>query len=115
MSEEFSLSSSVASDEPEPVPVEPSPADTTDDAIRALVVRLARPHSSGGDVIERAAILADGADFTAVMAWISAHDGEPEQLAAAPSRGLHGGRLDRSGGSTSSTPLRFVLPAGALR
>ena len=29
-------------------------------------------------MIERAAILADGADFTAVMDWISAHDGEPE-------------------------------------
>ena len=27
-----------------------------DDAIRAVVVRLSRPHASGGDVIERAAI-----------------------------------------------------------
>jgi hypothetical protein len=34
-----------------------------DDPILALVKRLARPHASGGTVIERAAILADGADF----------------------------------------------------
>jgi hypothetical protein len=33
-----------------------------DDAIRAVVVRLSRPHGSGGDVIERATILAEGRD-----------------------------------------------------
>ena len=44
-----------------------------DDTIRALVTRLARPHSSGGDVIERASILAEGADFSEVMAWVIAH------------------------------------------
>jgi hypothetical protein len=33
-----------------------------DDAIRTLVTRLSRPHASGGAVIERAAILAEGAD-----------------------------------------------------
>ena len=32
-----------------------------DDEVRALVTRLARPHSSGGDVIERSVILAEGA------------------------------------------------------
>jgi len=35
--------------------------------INALVTRLSRPHPSGGVVIERAAILAAGADFPAVM------------------------------------------------
>ena len=86
-----------------------------DDAIRALVTRLARPHSSGGEVIERAAILAEGADFAAVMAWITAHDGIPEtQVAKAPSHGLHGSRLSYSGEVAPRTPLRFVLPAGAL-
>jgi hypothetical protein len=87
-----------------------------DDAIRALVTRLARPHPSGGEVIERAAILAAGADSAAVMAWITAHAGVPEvaALAAAPRHGLHGARLGNSGGAESSTPLRFVLPAGAL-
>ena len=84
-----------------------------DDAIRALLTGLARPDASGGDVIERAAILAAGSDFTAIMAWVVAHGGKPEAVAAAvPSGGLHGSRLTDGGGST--TPLRFVLPPGAL-
>jgi hypothetical protein len=86
-----------------------------DDAIRALLTRLARPHSSGGEVIERAAILAEGADFAAVMAWITAHAGTAETQVAATSRqGLHGSRLSYSGGAEPRTQLRFVLPAGAL-
>lgn len=86
-----------------------------DDAIRALVTRLARPHSSGGEVIERAAILAEGADFAAVMTWITAHAGIPEaQVAKASSHGLHGSRASYSGGAAPPPPLRFVLPAGAL-
>ena len=51
------------------------PADRTsqgsngDDAIRAVVVRLSRPDSSGGTVIERAAILAEGANSAAIVKW----------------------------------------------
>ena len=86
--------------------------DQDDEAIRALVTRLARPHSSGGEVIERAAILAEGADFTAVIGWIIAHAGKPEAAVATPSRGLHGTRLD--GGGADSEPRRFVLPPGEL-
>jgi hypothetical protein len=83
--------------------------------ISASVARLARPHASGGVVIERAAILAEGANFAAVMEWISAHGGKPEMMSPAPRRGLHGGRLNDSGGTGSpQTPLRFVLPAEAL-
>lgn len=86
-----------------------------DDAIRALVTRLARPHPSGGEVIERAAILAEGADSAAVMAWITAHAGIPEAPVAMPPRhGLHGSRLGDDSGAESRTPPRFVLPAGAL-
>jgi hypothetical protein len=86
-----------------------------DDAIRALLTRLARPHASGGEVIERAAILAEGADFAAVMTWITAHAGIAEaQIAATPRHGLHGSRPSYSGVVESRTPLRFVLPAGAL-
>ena len=86
-----------------------------DDAICALVTRLARPHASGGEVVERAGILAEGADFAAVMAWIAARGGKPETTgSAAPSRGLHGSRLEYSGGATPPTPQRIVLPAGAL-
>jgi hypothetical protein len=86
-----------------------------DDAIRALVTRLARPDGSGGDVIERAAILAAGSDFGAIMAWVMAHGGKAETLAAAvPSGGLHGSRVTDGRGEESTTPLRFVLPPGAL-
>jgi hypothetical protein len=86
-----------------------------DDAIRALVRRLARPHPSGGDVIERSVILAEGSDFTEVIEWITAHAGAPEATAAGvPRRGLHGPRLTGGDGAEPRTPLRYVLPAGAL-
>jgi hypothetical protein len=86
-----------------------------DGDIRALVTRLARPHLSGGEVIERAAILAEGADSAAVIEWITAHAGIPEAAVATSSRhGLHGSRLGDSGGAESRAPLRFVLPAGTL-
>ena len=42
-----------------------------DGEIRTLLSRLARPHASGGQVIERAAILAEGAEFPAILAWIT--------------------------------------------
>jgi hypothetical protein len=89
-------------------------ATIDDDAIRALVSRLARPHPSGGEVIERAAILADGADFAAVMTWILAHSGIPEGAAAPAAQGLHGSRLTYGGRAAPQAPVRFILPAGAL-
>jgi hypothetical protein len=86
-----------------------------DETIRALVDRLGRRHPSGGRVVERAAILAEGADFTAVTEWITAHGGHAETLAAtAPRHGLYGARLDHSGEAASTTPLRFVVPREAL-
>lgn len=88
--------------------------DLDDDGIRELVTRLARPHRSGGRVIERATILAEGTDFSAVMTWIEEHGGEPEAPAAARSqRGLHSPRLTEGSGG-DPTPLRFIFPAGAL-
>jgi hypothetical protein len=92
-----------------------SPEDALDAEIHALLKRLARPHSSGGDVVERAALLASGSDFPSVMAWIARHAGVAEPMASeAPRRGLHGPRIGLSGGAAPRTPLRFVLPAGAL-
>jgi hypothetical protein len=85
--------------------------------IHALVTRLSRPHGSGGVVIERAAILAEGADFAAVMNWIAAHDGAPDATAtasAARGGGLHGSRMTGGDAIVSRPPLRFVLPPGAL-
>ena len=87
-----------------------------DEAIRSLLTRLGRTDSAGGTVIERAAILAEGADFDAVMTWIVSHGGEPEVRAAKKtSSGLHGSRVQDSSGTDSRPPSRFVLPAGALR
>ena len=80
-----------------------------DEAIRALVTRLARPSRSGDAVIESAAIRAEGADSQAIIGWILAHGGEPEASAPqAPARGLHGAR------SSGEPPRRYVLPAGTL-
>ncbi len=86
-----------------------------DNAIRSLVTRLARPHPSGGDVIERSVILAEGTGFPEVIAWITAHAGTPEAMpVGAPRRGLHGSRIEGGGGAERGTPLRYVLPAGTL-
>ena len=82
-----------------------------DDAICTLVTRLARPHASGGEVVERAALLAEGGDFAAVMSWISSHGGEPEPM---PSPDGGGGLYSVGRDAEPPSPRRFVLPAGAL-
>lgn len=87
---------------------------TDEDATRAIVARLARRHPSGGRVIERAAILAEGADCTAIVAWITAHDGKPEAAITRTGGGLHGSRLDDAVETGNRPPLRYVLPAAAL-
>ena len=100
--------------EPEDVVEAPDPA-THDEAIRAVVSRLARPHASGGMVLERAALLAEGADFAAVLAWITAHGGEPEATAPpAPSAGLHAARTSASAEPGADRARRFLFPPGAL-
>jgi hypothetical protein len=87
----------------------------TDEEIRTLLGRLARTHPSGGTVIERAAIVADGADSAEVVAWILAHAGEPEVAAASSAKGgLHSARLSGPIGSEPRPPARYVLPADAL-
>jgi len=86
-----------------------------DETIRKLVTRLSRQDQSGGRVIERAAILAEGADSQSILAWILAHDGQPEAPAPALARGgLHGGRLNGRGEMNASAPRRYVLPPDAL-
>ena len=88
-------------------------AHKRDVAMRALMVRLARPHPSGGGVVERASLLAEGADFTAALAWIEANGGRPEHDSTPrAARGLHSPRLSARAGERCS---RFVLPAAALR
>jgi hypothetical protein len=86
-----------------------------DDEIRDLLTRLSRRHPSGGTVIERAAIVAEGADSAEVVAWILAHAGEPESADATSSkRGLHSPRLSGPIGPGPRAPARYVLPAGTL-
>jgi hypothetical protein len=86
-----------------------------DDEIRALLSRLARPHPSGGQVIERAALLAAGPDFPDVIAWITAHAGKPEtKVASTRMLGLHGTRIADGGEAAHKPPQRYVLPAGDL-
>ena len=86
-----------------------------DDDIRALVIRLSRADASGSETIERAAILAEGDDLAAVVAWILARGGKPEAAVAAVSaRGLHSSRPSGSDRAGTSAPVRYVLPAGSL-
>jgi hypothetical protein len=86
-----------------------------DDEIRVLLSRLSRRHPSGGTVIERAAIVAEGADSAQVVAWILDHAGEPEAAVDKSSKGgLHGPRVSDPIGPGPRAPARYVLPAGAL-
>jgi hypothetical protein len=86
-----------------------------DDEIRALLSRLSRRHPSGGTVIERAAIVAEGADSAEVVAWILDHAGEPEAaVATSANRGLHSARISDPLAPGPRAPARYVLPAGAL-
>src|SRR3954467_14088810 len=92
-----SWSTPMAATQPDPdLPEEPRRV-TGDDAERAVVTRLSRPHRSGGTVIERAAILAEGAVSTRLVAWVVAHGGQPEAGVASLKRGIHGRRLDDPG------------------
>lgn len=110
---------SPATDEQEPGPVVvaqsevPAPAG---DAILKVVRRLSRPHASGGHVIERATLLAEGSSSAAIITWIVDHAGEPEFAETPASRGggLHGDRRGVAGASRGSKPLRYVLPPEAL-
>ena len=78
-----------------------------DDEIRALLSRLSRRHPSGGTVIERAAIVAAGADSATVVAWILDHAGEPEAAGGMSSkRGLHSPRISGPIGPAPRAPAR---------
>ncbi len=83
-------------------------------AIAARVCTLCRPHVSGGTVIERSVILAEGSRAGAMFAWIEDHDGVADYSVAAPRHaGLHGARASAppAGGAPAK---RFVLPQGAF-
>ncbi len=79
----------------------------------SLIRNLSRPHPSGGVVIERAAILAAGADSPEIIDWIMTHSGMPE-TPTARGRGLHGSRINADQERATSHPTRFILPANTL-
>jgi hypothetical protein len=84
-------------------------------AVRAAVIRLSRPDGEGGAVIERAAIVAEGAPAAAIEAWIIEHGGQPEApMMAAHAPGLYGLRPDAATTVSRRAPRRYVLPAAAL-
>jgi hypothetical protein len=85
------------------------------DAIAVLVRRLARPHPSGGTVIERPVILAEGTRSTAILAWIADHGGAPDStLPRAQNTGLHGPG-PAAGVDRQATPARrYILPVHAF-
>jgi hypothetical protein len=86
-----------------------------EEAIRSVVHRLSRQHPSGGRVVERAAVMAEGVDSGSILAWIASHDGQPEARSPAKrSGGLHRARLTGDDGGTATPPQRYVLPADAL-
>ena len=75
------------------------------------MTRLSRPHAFGRDVIERAAILAAGADATAIVDWIMAHAGAAGGPLPRPaSRALHGARISDPLGADGGIPRLY--PAG---
>lgn len=87
------------------------------DAVGAVVRRLARPHASGGTVIERSVIIAEGSGSAAILSWIADHHGVADSTAGAGSArggGLHGARISAAVGREDDPPRRFVLPADAF-
>lgn len=92
-----------------------TPQENHADATAVLIKRLARPHPSGGTVIERSVILAEGSHSTAILAWIAAHDGTPDStLPQAQNKGLHS-RSPATGTERQTTPARrYILPAHAF-
>jgi hypothetical protein len=86
---------------------------TATEETAAVVRRLARPHASGGMVIERSVILAEGANSAAILNWIAEHDGIADSTAPSTrGHGLHGSRANAP--PQDAPPRRFVLPARAF-
>jgi hypothetical protein len=86
-----------------------------DETIRTVVKRLARPHASGGNAIERSVILAEGSDSTAIIAWVLSHAGVPDSTTVTTAkRGIHGSRVEIGAIQSNRPPVRFLLPAGSL-
>lgn len=83
-----------------------------DDTIRQLLQRLARAHPSGGTVVERVAIVAEGKGSESILTWMRAHGAQAEAPVATTAR--HGIHDAGRGAAPSTVPARYILPVGAL-
>ena len=96
-------------------PTEPTDATASADPeqaeINAVVKRLSRRQASGCEVIEHAAIMAEGTRSSAILAWITSHAWEPEERTVTSRRGrggLHSGHRSEDDRSESRPPDRYV-------
>jgi len=64
-------------------------------AVRAVARRLPRTHPFGGQVIERAAIVAEGSDAATVIACITTRAPNERRASANSDQGLHACLLSR--------------------
>jgi hypothetical protein len=93
----------------------PPDLERSPDAIGALVRRLSRPHTSGGMVIERSVIIAEGARSKEILGWIADHDGVADSTVPGQrSAGLHGAYVTTGLDAKDVPARRFVLPARAF-
>jgi hypothetical protein len=85
----------------------------SEEQIRVLVARLSRSRRGGGREIERAAIMAEGANSAAILEWITARSWAPEEAAEEPTgrggSGMYGMRRDTQALRTRA-PRRYVSP-----
>lgn len=88
------------------------PASPEQHEIDVVVARLARRQASGCEVIERAAILAEGTRSGAILAWLTSHGWEAEKAPGVPSGGgrggLHNERAREDDRAGSRPPQRYV-------
>jgi hypothetical protein len=87
-----------------------------DTAIDTIVRRLARPTASGGHVVERAAVLAEGAHCADIEAWILRNGGEAEAVEAEDDAGggVYAERRRAFAAVGTGHPARYLLPPDAL-
>ena len=91
------------------------PAAAMDEDISTLVARLSRKHRSGGRVIERAAIMAEGSRSAAILTWLEDASWTPEERVASTAyrggAGLHGARVESErSDARKQAPQRYVSP-----
>jgi hypothetical protein len=92
------------------------PGTTDEQMVRELVTRLSRQDRRGASVIERAAILAEGANTKSIVNWIPRPRGTTRGAGfCRRPRGACTVDAYRAGKHDNVAPRRYVLPPGVLR